>query len=384
MGVEFRENVESACTMLCAVGCGVILAAAAAGQDWATKMTWLNNPNADGLTWKQGIDDWYPLPFYAMLLTVLRKASMRLFWIPLGACLGVTNEVDLRKFQQQGWVWMYYTASWTWGFYELYQSEYFFDREALWMAYPQGQALPTSFKLYLTISLAFWFHMVFVTTVEPWQGDFAVHIVHHFCTILLMAGAYYLSLIRVAHAIIVCMDTADIFLPAAKVCNYVAAGEAPKASRDRWQALADVLFAVFAVVWMPTRHGILPAIYLIILDGNRTWLIGFGPNEDRCNCGAPNGACVLAPDAFCNVYPGNFESIRRVFIVLLGLLQVCLLIWLKDISVAVYQVIAGGGTVAGVEEKTMQNIPELEQRKKSLSEDFDADSKQTTTKKKNQ
>ena len=39
------------------------------------------------------------------------------------------------------------------------------------------------------------------------------------------AGAYGLGVLTVTHAILVEQDFADIFLPAAKLCNYIAAGD---------------------------------------------------------------------------------------------------------------------------------------------------------------
>ena len=84
-------------------------------------------------------------------------------------------------------------------------------------------------------------------------------------------------MLTVTHAILVEQDLADIFLPAAKLCNYVAAGKASWA--PTFQTFADVLFAAFAVVWIPTRHGILPVIYYSIWTEAEEGLLSGG-----CSC----------------------------------------------------------------------------------------------------
>jgi acyl-CoA-dependent ceramide synthase len=48
--------------------------------------------------------------------------------------------------------------------------------------------------------------------------------------------------VRRGMAIMVCFDLADIFLPLAKALRYL-----------RLEPLDDIAFAVFAVVWIPTR-----------------------------------------------------------------------------------------------------------------------------------
>merc|ERR1712216_142259 len=113
------------------------------------------------------------------------------------------------------------------GLYEIYGSEYWLNRHALWASYPQTASMGKGVKSYLLFQLGFWFHMVFVTLVEPWQKDFIVMIAHHIVTIVMFVGSYYIGMTRVPHAILVEQDFADMFLPAAKMCNYVALSNSP-------------------------------------------------------------------------------------------------------------------------------------------------------------
>ena len=98
-------------------------------------------------------------------------------------------------------------------------------------------------------------------------------------------------MLTVTHAILVEQDFADIFLPAAKLCNYIAAGTSTAAST--FQTIADILFALFAVAWIPTRHGVLPLIYYSIVTEAEDGLATGG-----CNCG-DGDALVYNPDMNC-------------------------------------------------------------------------------------
>ena len=68
-------------------------------------------------------------------------------------------------------------------------------------------------------------------------GDLLLHCVYY---MLLRAGGG--AQVRIGMAIMVCFDLADIFLPLAKALRYL-----------RLEPLDDIAFAVFAVVWIPTR-----------------------------------------------------------------------------------------------------------------------------------
>ena len=82
---------------------------------------------------------------------------------------------------------VYYTTAFCWGLSEIVGSAYWFDTAALWRDYPHTAAMSPTFKLYFVAQLSFWFHMVFVTLIEPWQKDFVAMIVHHAITIAMSA-----------------------------------------------------------------------------------------------------------------------------------------------------------------------------------------------------
>ena len=86
---------------------------------------------------------------------------------------------------------------------------------------------------------------------------------------------------------------------------------------------ADVFFATFALVWIPTRHVILPMIIWEIYS---------------CNEG---GRCPYKWDPSTGAYWS--KETQTFFVVFLFAFHCLLLIWLKDLLIGVYNAIVGGG-----------------------------------------
>lgn len=86
-------------------------------------------------------------------------------------------------------------------------------------------------------------------------------------------------------------------------CNYVGGGTS-KAISARFQSAADALFAVFALVWIPTRHGVLPLIYYSILTTAEAAL------SAHADCGGDGGlaynpamGCWMSAEMWAKILP---------------------------------------------------------------------------------
>lgn len=350
-----KAAIEYFISGICGIFCLVTayLGHQADGPAWARKMCFMQYPNGNG-TFTSGPDDVYGVFMAAAALTVARRVFLDFIFSPIASMMSIVKPSDKIKFRQQGWVLVYYSTAWTWGFAEIYGSKYWLDRHALWQDYPQTAAMNQSFKFYLGFQMGFWIHMVFVTLVEPWQKDFVVMIAHHIVTITMFCGSYYIGMTRTAHAVLVEQDFADILLPAAKMCNYVALGQSPL--KSMFQGVADGLFATFALAWIPTRHIILPIIYYSVWYEAETDFLAAG-----CSCGKGK-ECVSAPELGCILTKESFGNAVLVYKVFLGFFQCLLAFWLKELLVAVHKALMGG-SVKGVEESSAQAIDELDKKK---------------------
>ena len=107
-------------------------------------------------------------------------------------------------------------------------------------------------------------------------------------------------------------DFADIFLPLAKMSKY-----------SGMDSIADAFFGFFALAWIPTRHVMFFWLYHSI------WT-------------SVDVHADLLPLA--NSDEGGFFTKNSInaFLVVLGLFQCLLLIWLRDLLVAVHRALFAG------------------------------------------
>jgi very-long-chain ceramide synthase len=255
-----------------------------------------------------------------LFLLIARWGVCSLIFKPLAqyAVPGMKPELEF-KYTDMGWQLVWYTGSWVASVYFLYERTGF-DLEKCWQFqnYPDNSnphlRLSYGFKLFYLTELAFWLHMILITLIEERRKDFPVMMAHHFLTSGLIFSSYYLNMASIGTAVLAEQDFADIFLPLAKLFKY-----------SKCNNLADIVFAFFAVAWIPTRHG----LFFYIL---------------RSIYNSPQYVTDVNP---YNPAIGGYlsQTTINVFMVVLSLFQCLLLIWLKDIVVAVHKALTSTGNV---------------------------------------
>ncbi|KAJ7937102.1 TLC domain-containing protein [Mycena leptocephala] len=169
------------------------------------------------------------------------------------------------RFAEQGWSAVYYPLQWCFGLYvNYYLPTSIFEPTELWRNYPHiPLAAPVKFY-YLTQS-AFYTHQILILNAEARRKDHYQMLAHHFISVFLMGASYYFNFTRVGCLIMVLMDFCDIFLPIAKMCRYINAG----------QLVCDSLFGLFLVSWFVTRH----VLFIIVIVSTYTDLPRLVPFE---------------------------------------------------------------------------------------------------------
>ncbi|KAF9570858.1 sphingosine N-acyltransferase lag1 [Mortierella alpina] len=187
--------------------------------------------------------------FWIVAFTFLRAFVMTMILKPIAVRCGVKKEHQRTRFQEEGWVCLYYSLSWTLGMYVLRSSPvwnnwvFWFKPEAFFEGYPHTR-LPHIMLWYYYVQLAFWLQQVFVLQVEVPRKDFWALMAHHTVTLLLIGGSALSNFWRAGNAVFVVMDLADIVLAFSKSIKYLGV-----ASR-----ICDGFFACFMVCWLYTRH----------------------------------------------------------------------------------------------------------------------------------
>ncbi|GKT46184.1 sphingosine-1-phosphate lyase [Colletotrichum spaethianum] len=189
-----------------------------------------------------GHDDLYFVAFCVMLSIGIRAALMRHVLAPLGRHWGISKKKDVTRFSEQGWMLAYYSVLWPIGMYLYRISPYYLNLKELWADWPKRE-LDGLMKAYILVQWAYWAQQVISVNIEARRKDYWEMIVHHAITISLIAACYAYHQTRVGHLILILMDVIELIFPLAKCLKYVG-----------FTTLCDVVFGVFLLVWIWTRH----------------------------------------------------------------------------------------------------------------------------------
>lgn len=262
-----------------------------------------------------GIDDVYYVAFWIVMLTFLRSALMLYCFMPLAVhgCK-IHSKKKVTRFAEQGWSNFYYTCSFGLGFYLYFYSPYWLSEiDHIYIGWPHDQLSPL-FKKYYLITIAFWIQQMVVLNIEERRKDHWQMFSHHVITFCLVVGLYYYYFGRVAHLIVMIMDSVDILLITAKMLKYLG-----------FLTACDVFFVLFVISWIVLRHGLYN-----ILTYHAYLNAGPAMGEMECRAGLELKRCWT---------PG----IINVFIGLLIGLQVLTIIWMYFIFKVAYKVMMGKG-----------------------------------------
>ncbi|KDR21874.1 LAG1 longevity assurance-like protein 6, partial [Zootermopsis nevadensis] len=152
----------------------------------------------------------------------------------------------LTKFCETCWRWLYYTYSFSYGVFCLWDKPWLWDINHSWYDYPH-QGITSDCWWYYMISLAFYWSLAVSQFSDVKRKDFRQMFIHHIATICLMGFSWMCNLHRIGTLVLLTHDCADILLEAAKMAKYA-----------NYQKVCDALFVVFTLLWITTRLGIYP------------------------------------------------------------------------------------------------------------------------------
>ncbi|EFQ32292.1 TLC domain-containing protein [Colletotrichum graminicola] len=213
-----------------------------AARPYTSKFFKLSYHNTTTGKYGAGHDDLCFVAFCVVLLIGIRAAMMRHVLGPLGQHWGISKKKDVARFSEQGWMLVYYSALWPLGMYLYYKAPYYLNMKGLWANWPQRE-LNGLMKGYIMVQWAYWVQQVISVNIEARRKDYWEMIVHHAITISLIAACYAYHQTRVGHLILVLMDVIELIFPLAKCLKYIG-----------FATLCDVIFGVFLLVWVWTRH----------------------------------------------------------------------------------------------------------------------------------
>lgn len=270
-------------------------------------------PNTD--MYDIGIDDSFFVLFWIINLMFLRSLLITFVFKPMAKMLNITSFKATQRFIEQWWCIIYYSISWGCGVALYYKSDYFFNCYNLFANWPHDQLSPFM-KTYYLIQTASWFQQFFVLHLESRRKDHYQMLSHHIVTILLCTGSYKYYFTRIGHIILLMMDIVDVTLSFAKILKY-----------SGYQTFCDIMFIVFMMVWIISRHGFY----------NYALYYTYAHSRDIMS----NMNCANFVDG--SYFKACYTDLQmNTFLVLLLLLQIIMCVWMYMILKVAIRVITGG------------------------------------------
>ncbi|KAJ3327556.1 Ceramide synthase 4 [Blyttiomyces sp. JEL0837] len=169
------------------------------------------------------------------------------------------------RFQIAAWKCFSYTLSSIVGLYILGSDNWWLTPELYFKNWPYEHVVSFGLKFYYILGFGHYAYESLEILVNLNQTDLVAMIIHHIATLAVIFVSYIVNLMRVGAVILLLHDLSDPFMELAKC--YLYSGR---------QKTADMLFALFALVFIVTRNYIFPynvlyGIYLFAKhpDGRR-------------------------------------------------------------------------------------------------------------------
>lgn len=274
----------------------------------------IDNTNSQKRVYDIGIDDAYFVIHWVILLNFLRAFLMR-------RCLGpfavnfcnIHSRKAVVRFSEQGWEFLYYSFSFSFGAFLYCKSPYFLHIDNIYVDWPHYE-MCASFKGFYLISIAFWIQQIFVLNIEEKRKDHYQMFSHHIITCCLIIGSYYYYYGRIGNLILMIMDSVDIFLAGAKMLKYAG-----------YSTACDFMFILFLISWIILRHGLYNYVFFHAWSKSTSLMA-----DGKCIAGLVQRRCWT-------------PTVINVFLGLLGGLQIITIIWMYSILKVAYKVITGTG-----------------------------------------
>ncbi|CAB3220224.1 unnamed protein product [Arctia plantaginis] len=167
----------------------------------------------------------------------------------------------LVKFSENMWRTTFYLYNFSYGLFILWDKEWLWDIDQCYIGYPH-QGVTDDVWWYYMISASFYWALTMSQFTDVRRKDFWQMFVHHIATIALLSFSWVCNLHRIGTLVLLLHDCADVFLDSAKAAKYA-----------NYQRFCDVVFALFAIVWIITRLGFYP-FYIIWSTWFRAPMLG--------------------------------------------------------------------------------------------------------------
>lgn len=139
------------------------------------------------------------------------------------------------------------------GFLTLFSEDWIFTPFEYTLSWKYN-LIPFSIKFYYYLEISYYFTSLCFLFVDPKMSDFYQMIIHHLITLMLICVSYNINILRYGVCVMLIHDVSDPLLELTKIFFYY-----------NYQKKADILFSIFATVFIFTRCLVYPAVILFPL-----------------------------------------------------------------------------------------------------------------------
>ncbi|CAG5126840.1 unnamed protein product, partial [Candidula unifasciata] len=155
---------------------------------------------------------------------------------------------SMYKFTECSWQLLFYTVSFSYGLYALWDKPWLWVTVNCWIGWPKQHIDNDIFILYL-LELSFYWSLLFAIFFKRdyQKKDKNEMIMHHLVTILLIYFSWACNFVRVGSLVLVVHDVADPWLNIAKMLKYA-----------KYQMLCEIFFGILIFTWIVSRLVVYP------------------------------------------------------------------------------------------------------------------------------
>ncbi|KAL8558888.1 hypothetical protein ACOMHN_054319 [Nucella lapillus] len=152
------------------------------------------------------------------------------------------------KFKECGWHLLFYTFTFTFGMWALWDKSWLVVTVNCWINWPK-QHIDSDIYVFYLMELAFYWSLLFAIffSKDYQKKDKKEMVLHHLVTIALIYFSWACNFVRVGTLVLVVHDVADPWMAIAKMAKY-----------GKHQTICETFFAIFIVVWIVSRCFIYP------------------------------------------------------------------------------------------------------------------------------
>ncbi|CAJ0959392.1 unnamed protein product, partial [Mesorhabditis belari] len=164
---------------------------------------------------------------------------------------GFTRNTRQKRILECFWRFSFYTFSWIYGLYVLWDKSWFWDVKNCWIDYP-FHPIDQSIWWYYMLETSFYYSLLLGAFFDVRRSDFWELMTHHFVTIGLLSVSWTINFVRVGTLVLVSHDVSDIFLEGGKLVRYSGVHK----------TLTNICFVFFMSSWILTRLTYYPFVVI--------------------------------------------------------------------------------------------------------------------------